>query len=152
MSSRRDELDTPADQPRCAPTTYQGAPPVDVTQACLVHDRTLLVVIAGLVRGGSSESTGQDLEVYDITDVGPNSPPTLVQVGALTVSGASGLGKLRWAPPYLGYLEWTATGEAVNAVDLQTWLFAQELSTSQLAGMPAFDDPRTAGHGRERRR
>ena len=137
------DLVRPAKTP-CDPSAGERHLSLDVPAVragCLARARTLLVVIGGAVNptlGGEvfGAGSGQYLAVFDATEVRRIRP---VASSAVSFDPTAVLGKLRWSPPHLTYVEHGGHA-SVNAVDLQLYVFGLSLDAVDLDAMPAGGD------------
>lgn len=88
----------------------------------------LLAIVGGRVGG-----EGQWLEVLNVSD--PTNP-TRVAFAYATKSPTAAITKIAWAPPVLAYLEADADVNAIAYVNLQLFLYSDNLSGEDFANEP----------------
>ncbi len=97
--------------------------------------RDLLAVV-----GGSISAEGfQILRVFDVTD-----PPNISRVAGSSIAlGAVAVTKLRWAAPYLAFLESGADVTSVGFINLQSYIIGMNATPDEIAAFPQEGRPGT---------
>lgn len=93
--------------------------------------RDLLAIVGGDIHG-SADSANHYLRIVDISDP---ANPTRVASTTVSFAGSSAVTRVRWSPPYVGFLE-IGGAYSVSLVHLQNFIYGLNLTTAEFEALP----------------
>jgi RHS repeat-associated protein len=125
-----------------------------ITSGCIRRNRNLLAVVGGLynprfsTQGGSSTgyagynnigaAEGQYLRIIDVTNVYDFASVEVIASSLISIEPTASVGRLKWSPPALSYIEWSSQISSINVVNLQEYIFGMHMTVAHFTALGAL--------------